>query len=345
MAQDGPFKEGNDGFRGREALALLEKRISELELRIDGTRLGDLIQQLYAEIDQRGLPFRPRCYLSDEWGCPEGVPVIGIPFYLANPMLASLEEQQTGDVEGEKQILMYLRHESGHAYNYAYRLYETEEWHTLFGPYTRPYVEDYRPSPFSKKFVRHIPGWYAQKHPDEDFAETFAVWLTPNSGWEAAYKDWPALQKLQYVDRKMRELPPTPPPEVSSLQDLLPVEEMTYTVAEHYAQQEPAPDVAQQVAAWLDGDLKDLFGAPEAGAEPAARWIARRRKDLVRDVAYWTGARTKNIGALVDHLATRANALGLTVTAAQQEKALLRFAIVLTTLVVNHLYREKYVDL
>ena len=344
MTAEPGFKEHNDGIRSREDLATLEGKISELKLRIEGTSLGELIAVLHGELSARKLPFLPRCYLSDEWGCPEGIPVIGIPFYLANPRLSRIEEEQTGDIEGEKQILMFLRHEAGHAYNYAYRLYESEEWHALFGPYTRPYVEDYKPAPFSKKYVKHIPGWYAQKHPDEDFAETFAVWLTPGSNWEAAYKDWPALQKLHYVDRVMHSLPPGPPAEVTSLTDLLPVEEMTYTVAEHYAQQEPAT-VETEVGAWLDGDLRDLFGAPEGNGEAVARWIARRRRDLTRDVAYWTGGRAKVIGALLDHLAARASVLGLLVKEGRDEAVLVRFSIMLTTLVVNHLYREKFVDL
>jgi hypothetical protein len=83
---------------------------------------------------------------------------------------------------------MYLRHEAGHAFNYAYRLYQTPEWRELFGPFNRPYRERYRPIPFDRNFVRHIEGWYAQKHPDEDFAETFAVWLTPGSRWRVRYR-------------------------------------------------------------------------------------------------------------------------------------------------------------
>ena len=102
--------------------------------------------------------------------------------------------------------MMYLRHEAGHAFNYAYELYKTPEWRDLFGPFRRPYRDDYRPVPFSRRFVRHIAGWYAQKHPDEDFAETFAVWLTPRSQWRRKrYKGWGAMAKLRYVDRMARK--------------------------------------------------------------------------------------------------------------------------------------------
>ena len=108
--------------------------------------------------------------------------MLGIPFYLADPKLRTLEKAVDA-LESERQIMMYMRHEAGHVFNYAYRLYTTPQWRELFGSFFRPYRDEYRPVPFSKKYVRHIEGWYAQKHPDEDFAETFAVWLTPRSPW------------------------------------------------------------------------------------------------------------------------------------------------------------------
>ena len=76
----------------------------------------------------------------------------------------------------------------------ALALSETKEWLDLFGPFDRPYVDDYKPVPFSRKYVRHIAGWYAQKHPDEDFAESFAVWLTPDSDWKRRYARLPGRQ-------------------------------------------------------------------------------------------------------------------------------------------------------
>ena len=104
--------------------------------------LHRLVQQLYRELEQKGLmKFRPLCYLSDEWGCPSGEPVIGIPFYLANLDLAHLE-RETNDLEDPREIMMYLRHEAGHAFNYAYKLHQTPEWKQLFGPFRRPYHDN-----------------------------------------------------------------------------------------------------------------------------------------------------------------------------------------------------------
>ncbi|MGO8971759.1 MAG: hypothetical protein ACLQDQ_19550, partial [Myxococcaceae bacterium] len=130
-----------------ERQALLKARIKDLQLQLAGTPLERLIQQLYAELEAKGIDLRPQCYLSDEWGCPDGIPVIGIPFYLANPQLQSIEGELGGSVESEQDILMYLRHEAGHAFAYAYRLYDTPGWKQLFGDYHQPYNEEYKPKP------------------------------------------------------------------------------------------------------------------------------------------------------------------------------------------------------
>ena len=180
-----PFTERSPDTWRQEREQLLQRRIGELGLKIEGTRLEPLVQRLYADLEAAGIDFKPKVYLADEWGCPDGVPIIGIPFYLADERLARLENEMMGSLEAEadEEIVSYLRHEAGHALNYAYRLYEADDWRALFGPYSRPYREDYEPNPFSRQFVRHLPGWYAQKHPDEDFAETFAGWLNPASNW------------------------------------------------------------------------------------------------------------------------------------------------------------------
>src|SRR5437016_1268548 len=161
-----------------EARELLSRPIRDLGLRLEGSMLEKYVQQLYGELAAKGLAlFRPAVYLSDEWACPDREPIIGVPFYLADPKIAELE-RVLNDLEDEREIRMYLRHEAGHAFNYACQLYETKEWLDLFGPFDRPYLDDYKP---------------------------VAVWLTPDSDWQRRYGGWPALRKLKYVDRM--ELP------------------------------------------------------------------------------------------------------------------------------------------
>src|SRR5216684_5415422 len=238
-----------------EVQEILGKPIRELGLKLEGSPLERFVQQLYRELDRKGLKkFRPVCYLTDEWGCPSGEPVIGIPFYLADAKLARLEKEMN-DLEDSRQVMMYLRHEAGHAINYAYALHKTPEWKQLFGPYRKPYRDAYRPIPFSRSFVRHMEGWYAQKHPDEDFAETFAVWLTPGSRWRQKYKGWPAMDKLRYVDRVARKVGDTQPIVRLASTDVT-VEEMNMTVEEFFRSQEPE---APPVDVALEHDLTDLF--------------------------------------------------------------------------------------
>jgi hypothetical protein len=212
--------------------ALLSRKISELPLRIEGTHLEELVIRLYKELEAAGAGFKPDIYLSDSWGCPNEVPVIGIPFHLADAELRALFGQRDRtEAENDTALMMVLRHEAGHAFNYAYRLFERPEWRTLFGPFSLPYQDEYQVDPASTCFVHHLPGCYAQKHPDDDFAETFAVCLTPYSHWQMAYAGTPALEKLQYVKRVAVECGEKPPVVTDGRVDT-PVEEMEMRLGE-----------------------------------------------------------------------------------------------------------------
>ncbi len=183
----------------------LYTKIARLRLKINNSPLEPFINKLYSELADRGITFRPRCYLSDEWGCPHKIPVIAIPFYLADKKLSSNEKKMTGvAAENPREIMMYLRHETGHAINYAFRLYKHTDWHQIFGLFSRPYKEHYKRVPHDPRFVTYLPDWYAQKHPDEDFAETFALWLDPRSAWRKGYAQKPAFKKLLYIEESMK---------------------------------------------------------------------------------------------------------------------------------------------
>ena len=220
--------------------------IRNLNLAIEGTDLEDVLKEFERERERLELKMRSHYYLSTEWGVPFGTVSIAIPFYLAQRELRELHAEKVGDVEGASQadILRYLRHELGHVVNYAYKLYEREDWLTQFGSITQPYRDDYRPEPFSPRFVRHLPGWYAQKHPDEDWAETFAVWMTPGLDWKTEYQAWPmALGKLNYCDRIMGVLKGKEP--IVAITELdEDVAELSYSVEDFYRQQAPSIRVA-----------------------------------------------------------------------------------------------------
>ena len=305
------------------------------------------MKRLHDELDQAGIAFKPRVYLSDEWGCPDGVPLIGVPFYLADERLSLLQKELLENIEAESddEILAYLRHEAGHALNYAYRLYESEEWHAVFGPYSRPYLDDYSPDPFSRSFVRHIPGWYAQKHPDEDFAETFAVWLTPGSDWQRRYEGWTCLKKLEYVDRTMRRIGPTAPTFESAASNYDESTDLAHPLSEHF---ERFGYRRQELPQYFDGDLKELFyqGRDRAGleAEPAAAFIAEQRRTLTAAVSYWTGMDEHAIRSLLDHLIERAQALDLWLPTDGRARLASELSVVITALCMNRLYRGDFVS-
>ena len=208
--------------------------LNKLSLSIEDSPVETHITRLYRELDKHEIMFKPACYLSDEWGCPHQIPLIAIPFYLADAKLSRYEKKFTGvPAETNKEIMMYLRHEAGHAFNYGYKLYKTKEWQTVFGSFDRPYTEHYRRKPYDKAFVKHLPDYYAQKHPDEDFAETFAVWLTPKSNWKKNYKNTPAAKKLEYVRRMVEKFGGRSPLKASVKPDW-PIESIRITLKEWY---------------------------------------------------------------------------------------------------------------
>jgi hypothetical protein len=322
-----------------QAKTLLETRICDLGLSIEGSAVEKFVQQLYRELEQKKvLKFRPPCYLTDEWGCPSGEPVIGIPFYLARTDLAQIEKENN-DLETDRETMMYLRHEAGHAFNYAYKLHRTPEWKQLFGPYRRPYRENYRPVLFSKDYVRYLPGWYAQKHPDEDFAETFAVWMTPRSGWRKKYRGWGAMSKLKYMDRIARELGNADPLRKRGEPDIT-TAEMEMTVGEFYrnsTDQIPLVEVTQ------DGDLTAVFNASKKGknAQPAAAFLREHRKTIVDHIARWTAMQRPMVKRFMEALEKRSAELSLTIDRRKEAEYLSEITVFATTLVMNHLARSK----
>jgi hypothetical protein len=293
---------------------LLNTRISDLPLRIEGSALEPFTHRLHRELAAKRISFMPEFYLTDGWGCPDRVPIIGIPFYLADPKLRHLEEEQTGVIEDDDDVMMLLRHEAGHALNYAYRLWEREEWRVLFGVFSKPYREDFRPERWSRHFVRHIEAYghgrtYAQKHPDEDFAETFAVWLTPRSGWRRAYQNWPALKKLSYVDQLMKEIARTSPAHFRR-RLARPVGSMKVLLAEHYGQK--AKRLRRAAQGYVDDKLRELFPTMRTKAPvPAAELFRKHHQGLLGRTVRYSGLEEEEVAAILKKLETRSSALKL----------------------------------
>jgi hypothetical protein len=269
--------------------------------------------------------------------------VIGIPFYLADPNLRQIEDALGAGVESESDIMMYLRHEAGHAFNYAYKLYDTEEWRKIFGDYSKPYVDSYKPHPFSRKYVVHISGWYAQKHPDEDFAETFAVWLTPGSKWPERYKGWSALKKLQYTDVVVQKVGRTAPGVTLDERDME-VEQMEETVLDHYRQRMLEEKIDTSIGDKLDQDLLALFEAEGVGTTGADTLVRAERQSLIHAVTQYSGVSRGVVKSLLDHQLERITAMKLSIHRDKAREYMTRLTALLTALAMNFLYTDKFFE-
>jgi len=320
---------------------LLDVRLCDLRLSIAGTEVEQRIAQVSAELDARGLA-TPHYWLSDEWFTPDGIPGVAVPFYLAHPRLAKLERAQMLEVEGgdPETCLGILRHEAGHAIDNAYDLRRRPTRRRLFGLPNTPYPEYYTPKPYSKSFVQHLDHWYAQSHPDEDFAETFAVWLDPSSMWPARYAGWPAQRKLEYVDRLMRQMARTRP-RVKSRREVDALPRLRKTLREHYSRKREHygldhPD-------FYESDLRNLFSdAPEyAKNPPAARFVSRVRKEVRTTVASFTDSYQYTIDQLLEKIIERCRALNLRMTDSE-EATKIDFMVFLTVQTMNYLHSGRH---
>lgn len=318
---------------------LLDLRINQLGVTIEGSALEARLADLRVELEARGLvAFHPHFWLSAEWFSPDGVPGVAIPFYLAHPRLEKLERAQMLEVEGgtPEWCMKILRHEAGHAVDNAYRLRLRRRRQQLFGPSYMEYPVHYQPKPYSKSFVLHLDSWYAQSHPDEDFAETFAIWLHPESDWRTRYADWPALKKLELMDTLMADIAGKPMI-VTSRRKLEPLHSLRKTLRAHYERKRRHYGVEHPH--FYDRDLRRLFSdRPEhAGHMKAARFIARVRRDVRRRVAAWTGEYQYTIDQVIENMIRRTNEMNLRL-AHDEEKTKSDFLVMLTVQTMNYLH-------
>jgi hypothetical protein len=321
---------------------LLDLRICDLPVRIEGTWLQERVAQLHAELKAKGILFEPRCYLADEWLTPEDEPVIGIPFYLAHPRLVALEKKMMLEAEGETNewCMQLLRHEAGHALSYAFGLNKKRSWQRVFGHPSQAYGDTYRFRPYSKSFVRHLDNYYAQYHPDEDFVETFAVWLTPGLDWRKQYRGWKALDKLLFVDNLMQSIAGQPPL-VSKGRPYWNAAKIRSTLRRYYRRRRDTQ--AEDYPDFHDANLRRMFleGQPENELRrPVAKLLQTYRKQLLVTVAGWTGESRYMVSEVIKAVQQRSKALRL-VTEDAEPVAVLKLTTYLTTLLMNYRHTNR----
>ena len=321
---------------------LLDVRICDLGVTINETPLERRIADLNQELEACGIRFRAHFWLSDDWFTPDGVPGVAIPFYLAHPRLARLELSQMLEVEGGTKAwcMRILRHEAGHAIDNAYRLQRRRRRQKLFGKSSTAYPEYYTPKPYSKSFVLHLDPWYAQSHPDEDFAETFAVWLTPHSMWRKRYADWPALKKLEYMDELMHEIARREPLETTN-RVVEPLTRVRKTLRRHYARKRK--HYGLDYPNFYDRDLRRLFSdAPEYDQNMLAeKFLNRSRRDVRRLVGSWTSAYQYTIDQVLEDMIARCKQLSLRLTTSE-DRAKIDFTVLLTVQTMNYLHGGRH---
>jgi hypothetical protein len=321
---------------------LLERRISKLGLKLEGTALEPLIRQFYDELTAKGLVFQPPTHIGDEWFVPVGIPAIFVPFFLVHDRLRALEKTMMLEVEGgtKEWFMKLIRHEAAHAYSYAYRLPKKKKWQQNFGQTSRDQTPDsYRPRPFSRSYVVNLDDWYAQSHPDEDFAETFAVWLTPDLDWRTRYAGWKALEKLEYVDELMRSLagkmPVHSPPYRAVEYDGLNLKLKTYYARKRKLYEDTYPD-------FYDADLRQLFStAAGPGRIKASSYLRLRRRRLMNSVCESTNEKKYRVNKLLARLIDRCEELELHVLNDDPQQDF-RVSAFITTLVMNYLFTGKF---
>lgn len=320
---------------------LLDVRICDLGLRIEGTWLEECLHELHDDLKRRGVRLRPHAWLSLDWFSPDDVPGIAVPFYLAHPRLIRLERSKMLEVEGgsREECARILRHECGHAVQHAWRLHWRRRWQQVFGSASRRYPDVYRPNPASRRFVQHLRLYYAQSHPAEDFAETFAVWMQPRSVWRKRYETWPALQKLEYVDTLMQELADVPPV-VRTKAKVEPVQAVKTTLREYYARKREQYSVAQPDI--YDRELRRLFSDDPAHRkrELASTFLRRNRTEIRRLVSRWTGEYQFTLDQVLEEMIGRCRELRLR-AAAPDRQLRVDFAMLLAVKTVHYLYSRK----
>ncbi len=320
---------------------LLDLRLKDLGVSIEGTWLQGCMKTLNGELKRRGL-VQAHAWISDEWFSPDTTPGIAVPFYLAHPRLARLERKMFRDVEGgtRRECMRILRHEAGHIVQHAYALHRRRKWQEMFGRSSTPYPDSYRPNPSSKDYVQHLPRWYAQSHPDEDFAETFAVWLTPRSNWRVRYAEWPgALEKLEFVDELMAEIAGDRGGLTRRL-EVDPVGRLNKTLGEHY--EHKLAHYAVDTDTRFDRDLQRIFSSdPRHSRRPPASAFIRSNKAKIRAAA-WRVSGTYQIAldAALDQMIARCRALKLRASGseAQLRQAMVRL---LNNKIAHHLHTSR----
>ncbi len=319
---------------------LLNMKIKDLPLNLEESDVYPWVDGVLRELHIQLPHFHPHLFVGDEWFSPEGVAAVSIPFFLLHPRLRALEKKMMLECDGDEESYFrkLLRHELGHAFDHAFKISGRRVWEKHFGPHKKEYNPDtYRPQPYSRNFVVNLDRWYAQSHPDEDFAESFAICLDPQATWRSTYKKWGALKKVEYVDGLIKELAG----KVFRQRKGRMISEARFlnsTLKKYYKKKMKAYE--EEYPSFYDRDLLRIFSKradEKKGAEKAFRFMKRNRKFLLASISHWTGEKKVNIEFLLSRLIDRCQELDLVLSKSEFETSF-ELAGLLTTLITHYLF-------
>ena len=325
-------------------MELLRTRIDRLELPLAGTLLDQCIDQVRKDLrEARIIQMKPVFYLSNEYGTVVGTSNIGVGFWDADSLMWELYREVRGTANSKQDILLLLRHECGHAFCYSYKLYRDPEFRKLFRVrghffWTYPKTDRYVPNPWSKDYVNPFGDHYAQKHPDDDFADTFAEFLA--GGWRQRYRAKPgALRKLRYVARMVRFFGRKPPLVANDPENLdLPLPDMRQPVREFL--RAPVARYKERAEGYLDPDLEEIFSARRNGRGAAAVFLGKFRREVEGRVVAWSGAPIPVVRDILEKIRSRVQALGLGVR--EERRTLVELAAYVSALATRFATSGKF---
>lgn len=326
-------------------LELLTTPINKLHVTVESSpMLNEAINKVRADMERMKIKkIKPFYYLSTGYGTIAGTTNICLGFYDADERLRELNKEYRGWGYSNEEITATIRHEVGHAFAYAYKLYRLPEFRSVFnvkGHYFNSYPDTnryiLRANPWSRDFVNPSGDHYAQKHPDDDFAETFTVWLTPRLNWRKKWRNYPgALEKLEYVDKVVTEHRNQEPLIGNVPDEYEGLSEYKMTVAQFFKAN--ITPYHQKASGFVDPDLKHIFRArprvpkAERNYVHADNFLQRNQLVIVNRVSQWVGVETTVVKDLILKCRQRADALDLWVKRDDQEKKLVEFTTYIST--------------
>jgi hypothetical protein len=325
-------------------LELLTTPVNRLGLDLKSSPLQAPIDNHLARLKRRGIKLKPHFYLGEDWGCVSGTANIEIGFYDADPLLKELNKEVRGCLNDSRLVDYLLRHETGHAFCYAHRLYRNREFRKVFGIRgnffdSYPTSEHFKVHPWSRDYVNPNRDHYAQKHPDEDFAETFVVWLSLPSNWRRAYKNKrKALGKLEFVARLVSHYGDKAPQVPLDPGDVdAPVESLKTTVAEVLGAS--LSKYRARATGYIDPLLKKIgryrTGRPDSGTILLAELIGAHRRFIVDALVRDAHITPSQALSLIDKMQERSKALQLSVPISLMDKKLIDIVSLASTLATH----------